>query len=239
MGDLYVQNKGMIRKLASRLQPDRNELEDAMQDAYFGLVAAVNAYDESKGYKFITYASKHIGNAIRRGKSCTQPIPEWVSLKSNKIKKAQNDLAYILKRMPSTAEIAAAVGLTVNDIQHTLIAVLPPRSIEMPLVDDLTIADTIPDKTIDFENQIAEADYNLRRKNAIRSVIDELPAPDREIIEHIFFYNHTQAAAAKYLNIDTKQVYIKLKSAISKLQHYKIKKRLEEFSKPFSWANIR
>lgn len=222
MEDLYIQNKPIIRMIAHRLQHDTNDYEDALQDAYFGLVAAVEAYDASKGYKFITFANYHITTAINRGKRSIKHIPEYLQLKAGRIRKAQNELSQQLNRLPTAAETAAATGYSVKEIQYTLKVIKPPQSIETPIADDLTVADTIPDNDIDFENEIAEADYKRYTKSILHTVIDELPEQERNVIQLYFFRRLTYKEIGQKLNVSQEMVRQSIGKGLRYLRRPKI-----------------
>ena len=116
MGELYAQNMPVIRMIAEKLTTNSEDFKDAMQDAYFGLVEAANTYDESRGVKFITYASYHIKAAMLKGQGAVQRVPEWLKTRARKIKRTEAALMQQLQRTPTTAEIAYRTGLTVEEV---------------------------------------------------------------------------------------------------------------------------
>lgn len=222
MGKLYEQNKPVIRMIAQKLTDNASDYEDALQDAYFGLVAAVNAYDEDRGFKFITCASYHIRTAIKRGKTAVQPIPEWLQLRAAKIKQAQNELAQQLQRTPTGAELSLRTGLSVEQIKYTLRAIKPPKAIDTPLDEDFTIADTIADNSVDFENDIAEADEQQR----LHTVVDELPERERQVIQFHYFHGLTYKEIGQNLNISIERVRQVIRVALQHLRHPRMARKL-------------
>ncbi|MGM9936208.1 MAG: sigma-70 family RNA polymerase sigma factor [Candidatus Ornithomonoglobus sp.] len=222
MSDLYEQNKPIIRMIAQRLQPDINDYEDALQNAYLGLVEAVNGYDESTGYKFITYAGYHIRQAIKRGNHDIRHIPEYLAVRANTISRAQNELAQQLDRMPTTAELSRKTGLSIKAIKYTLKAVMPVETIYKPLGEDFTIADTIQDNTIDFENDIAEAD----EQRYLHTIVNELPERERQVIQSYYFQGLTYSEIGQRLNVSPERVRILKKQGLRYLQHPKMIRKI-------------
>lgn len=222
MSELYTQNIRLIQIIARKLCADINDYEDAMQDAYIGLTAAVEAYDKDKGVKFMTYAAYHIKLAIRRGKCTAQHIPEHIQFRAAQIHKAQNELSLQLGRTPTKAEISDKTGLTAEQIKHTLDAVAPVRSIYEPLgEDDLTVADTIQDNNIDFENDIAAAD----EQQLVHDVVEELPNQEKTIIKLYFFRRLTYKQISIQLGITVGQVRSIIDKGIRKLRYPRIKRK--------------
>ena len=79
MSELYQNCRSFIIAIIKHIGIEQPEdFEDAMQDSYFGLYEAVKGFDESKGYKFLTYAKYHIQTAIQRGKLKSSDLPEYV-----------------------------------------------------------------------------------------------------------------------------------------------------------------
>lgn len=206
MADLYKKNRRFIFAMVKhiRIQPDN--YEDAMQDAYFGLYEAVNGFNESKGYKFLTYAKYHIQAAIQRGQSRSVHIPEQVMNIARKIKHMREKLTQELNRIPTTAELSKYTGLDAETIKYTLNAVKSVKSIYEPVSDDtdnLTIADSIEDASITFENDIAAADERLYINGVISEAVNELPEAEKEAIRLFYFENMTypDIAAAKNISV--------------------------------------
>lgn len=181
MADLYENNKKFIFAVVKYIGIQPNDYEDAMQDAYFGLYEAVNGFDTDKGYKFLTYAKYHIQTAIQRGYNNTLHVPEYIRDTARKIKQVRNNLTTVLGRTPTAAELSDNTGFDIQTLNYTLNAVKPVKSIYEPLdgdMDNLTIADSIEDESITFEEDIAAAD----ERRIVHSLIKELPEAERKAI---------------------------------------------------------
>lgn len=207
MADLYKQNKRFIFALVKHIGIQPDNYEDAMQDAYFGLHEAVNGFDESTGYnKFLTYAKYHIQGAIQRGQSDVLNIPEHIRDTARKIKRMQDELAASIGRLPSMTELSDKTGFDIETIKYTLNAVKPVKSIYEPMGDDtdnLTVADSIEDTSITFEDDIAAADKRQYVNGVINEAVNELPEAEKEAIRLFYFGNMTypDIAAAKNISI--------------------------------------
>lgn len=222
MSALYTQNLRYIQIIARKLCADINDYEDAIQDAYFGLVAAVEAYDKDKGVKFMSFATYHIKLAIRRGKCTAQHIPEHILFRAARIRKAQTELSLHLGRTPTKAEISVKTDLTVEQIEFTLNAVMPVKSIYDPISEeDFTIADTIQDNSIDFENNIAATD----EQQLLHDVVEGLPELEKTAIKLYFFRSMTYNQISKLLNITAGQARSLIDKGIRKLRYPKIKRK--------------
>lgn len=226
MGELYEHNKPVMQKMAKRLTNSADEYEDAMQDAYFGLVEAVKAYDESKGYKFITYANYHVRVAINRGKSKTQHVPEYLIDRVRKISQAESELLQQLQCTPTKAEIAAKTNLTVESINYTLKVVKAPISVNTPLFEGTTIADTIADESIDFENDVAEASERQYIKRTLHKAVDKLPERHRNIIQMYYFEGMGYKAISEQMGVSFQRVQQIAREAIRKLKNPQLKQQL-------------
>ena len=89
------------------------------------------------------------------------------------IRKAENTISLQLGRAPTMAEISRKVNITVDEIQNTLNAIAPVKSIYDTLgTEDLTISDTIQDSSIDIEKDVADSDVC----NAVHKAVNDLPS---------------------------------------------------------------
>ena len=154
MSDLYMNCRRFIIAIIKHIGIEQAEdCEDAMQDAYFGLYEAVKGFDESKGYKFLTYAKYHIQTAIQRGKLKSSDLPEYVYSQRRQILRKRSELMQSLGRYPTQTELALNMSMDVKTVNYILNVAKPIKSIyeDVKGVDNLTVGDTIADNRIDFE----------------------------------------------------------------------------------------
>ena len=206
MSELYQNCRSFIIAIIKHIGIEQPEdFEDAMQDSYFGLYEAVKRFDESKGYKFLTYAKYHIQTAIQRGKLKCSDLPEYVYSQRRQILRKRSELMQSLGRYPTYTELALNMSMDVKTVNYILNVAKPIKSIyeDVKGVDNLTVGDTIADNRIDFENDIAAADERRYISQVVGEAINELPEEEKKIsfrlgkVSGVTLYHKTTSEAVK------------------------------------------
>jgi RNA polymerase sigma factor (sigma-70 family) len=197
---------------------------DVIQDGNLGLIRAVEKFDYARGFKFSTYATWWIRQAIERGRadrSRTVRLPVHVVEKLNRIARIERNLSIELGRDPTPAEVAIEAEMSVEQIDRLRELTRAAVSLDMPVGDDgeTSIGDLIEDADVLQPAEIAEHHALI---DGLRSLVASLPPREATIIKLRYGLEdgrqHTLAEVAERVGLTRERVRQLEKHAMAALR---------------------
>ena len=235
MEQLYIQNDGLIRKIAKKYAFVDN-MDDLMQEAYFGLYEAVKRYEDTAGVLFMSYASFWIKQAIVRyletnGRSIR--IPSLVHNNILKYKKVLAAYEMQLGRGPTDKELCRHLNIGIKTLQ-TIKKEYYASSVQsldevVPGTEDVLLGDSIPDQSSDLENDVINGMIEKSKQTDLWKIVKDNVTPEENtVITARYINNMSLEATGQSIGKTKERARCIEAKALRKLRLSRIRREMEE-----------
>ncbi|MDQ3916078.1 MAG: RNA polymerase sigma factor WhiG [Actinomycetota bacterium] len=211
---LILHYSPLVKYVAGRVAvglPANVEQSDLISYGIFGLIDAIDKYDQTRNIKFETYAISRIRGAIIDELRAIDWVPRSVRFKAREVEKAYSSLENRLKRPPSDKEIAEEMGISIDELHHiytqlstvSLVALDELMAVDGAQGDKLSLVDTLEDtKTI----SPMEAFESTEMKDILTEAVNRLPEREKVVVTLYYYEGLTLAEIGQVLGVTESRI---------------------------------
>ncbi len=208
---LITENMGLVHSCAGKFRGKGVEYDDLFQAGCVGLVKAADGFEPERGFAFSTYAVPVILGEIRRifRDGGTVKVSRMLKEKARLAMAEQERLTRVNDREPTIEELAAALGLDVQETAQILNAAMPVVSLTAPQESE---------ENKQFDIPVESQETEIGDKMALHQAMQSLPPTDRQLIELRYFKGLTQSKTAQAMGMSQVQVSRREKAVLIRLR---------------------
>lgn len=232
---LILANSRLVISIAKRYKDRGVPFIDLIQEGNIGLIRAAKKFDYRRGYKFSTYATWWIRQAITRciaDQGRTIRIPVHMGDKINKLSRVTYNLTQCLGHKPRNEEISAAMNISIEKVEDILQATQQPLSLDMPSGDEEnnSINDFIPDRGTPKPDEMV---YKVMMSEHLHEILQSLPPREVQVLQMRYGLQKRRPLnlreIAQKLGITRERVRQIESQALRRLRQPKIRRQLIDY----------